>query len=212
MNVLLETDHTVLVDIDGKLEILPNNDYTQLRMIRFGGGRIEHDFGDGCVIRETYNRGIYNCECDGELIQVYDGGQLARAILDNNVDTYRSVFSEWYSERLQSEVVDSALAAFRERVVRTGDMYVIDDVWGVNTNGGAMYKSGGSFRSLCLVADRTEDRDIVLPGHHKAVRVNARTWVVIAKILFLLAPRPEPVFMGQLPQNLKGMVRAAHAG
>ena len=212
MNVLLETDHTILIELDEKLEILPNNDYTQLRMIRFNGGRIEHDFGEGCVVQETYNRGIYNCECDGELIQVYDGGQLAGAILNNDIEAYRNVFAEWYSEKLEAEVVDAVISPFKDRVRRAGGKYVVDDVWAVNTNGGAMCQRGGKFQSLCLVADRTEDREIMLPGRHKAIKVNARTWVVVAKILFLLFPRPEPVFMHQLPENLKGMVRAAHAG
>ena len=212
MKVLLETDHTILVDLDGQLEILPNNDYTQLRMVRFEGGRINHDFGDGCVIQETYNRGIYNCECDGELIQIYDGGHLARSILENDIDAYRATFNKWYSEQLQAEVVDAAIAPFKDRVHRSGDIYIVDEVWGVNIDGGALKMVHGKFEPLCLVADRTEDRQVVLPGYHKPIKVNTKTWVTIAKILFLLCPRPEPVFMGQLPSNLKRLVYAAYNG
>ena len=55
-------------------------------------------------------------------------------------------------------------------------------------------------------------RTVVLPGHAKPVDVKPITWIVIAKVLFLLFPRPEGVFMGQLPGNLKRLVLDAHAG
>lgn len=217
MKILLKTAGTILIELDGRPELLPNNDYTQLRFVRFDGGRINHDFGDGCIIQETYNRGIYNCECDGELIQIYDGGQVARAILDDDVEAYRTVFNEWYSERTEHEIVEMAVRGFGDRVKRGKlgkdvDGYIVDDLWGVRTDGGAMYHHDNTWRHICLVASRTEDREIVLNGHAKPVKVGARTWVVIAKIMFLLNPRPERVFMGQLPESLKRVVMASQDG
>lgn len=217
MKILLKTAGTILIEMDGRPELLPNNDYTQLRFMRFDGGRIHHDFGDGCIIQETYNRGIYNCECDGELIQIYDGGQVARAILDDDIEAYRTVFSEWYGERTEHEVVGAVIREFGDRVKRGKlgkgvDGYIVDDLWGVRTDGGAMYYHNNMWHHICLVASRTEDREIVLNGHTKPVKVSARTWVVMAKIMFLLHPRPERVFMGQLPGPLKRLVMASQDG
>ena len=163
MEILLQTDNTMLIDKDGRLEMLPINDYTKLRFGRFGGGRIHHDFGDGCVIQETYNRGIYNCECDGELMQVYDGGRPARAVLDGDADAYRDIFSEMYSEKMEAAVVDTALAGYGDRVRRdTVDgkaAYVVDETWAVGEHGGAMYRQkDGGWHHLCLVADPTGAR------------------------------------------------------
>ena len=192
--------------------MLPNNAYTHLRFEKFNGGRIRHDFGDGCVVQETYNRGIYNCECDGELIQIYDGAHIAQCIIDDDRAAYRRAFTEWFSAKMESEVVNNAIAPFGERVRAEKDKYVIDNVWAVGHHGGAMQRaSDGDWRNLCLVADPTNEQDIMLPGRSAPVRVNSRTWVVIGKILFLLFPRPERIFMGQLPKNLQDMVRRSYA-
>ena len=204
MKMLLQTSDTILVELDGKLEMLPNNDYTKLRIVKFGGSRITHDFGGGCRVSETYNRGIYNCECGGEMVQIYDGGVLARAILDGDTTAYREIFREWHCAKLQDEVVEVAIGAFRDRVRRRGGMYVVDGVWGVDTNGGAMFYHMDKWHNLCLVAGDTGNRTISLAG--SPVHVNARTWIVIAKILFLLFPRPERVFMSQLPRVLRRRV------
>lgn len=211
MKLLLQTADTLLVEMDGRVELLPNNDYTALRVVKFGGERISHDFGDGCVIQETYNRGVYNCECGGESIQVYDGGLLARAILDDDGESYREIFAEWHGAKLQEHAVDAATGPYGDRVRRDGDKYLVDDDWAVDQNGWAFYRhDDGEWRGLCLVANRTVDRMVVLPGHEKPVTVNGKTWIVIAKILFLLFPVPEPVFMRQLPERLRQSVRSAY--
>ena len=88
------------------------------------------------------------------------------------------------------------------------DRYEVDDMFGVNSHGIALYRTlDGQWHNLCLVVQQAvKPRELDLPGLGPTL-LNEITQTILAKIMFLLFPNEERVFMDQLPDHARKHVR-----
>ncbi len=183
-------------------------------------------------IAETYDDGIFNCWYKKQHVQISDTKSIAHAIMTKNRDEYVDIFARWYGIRQQKETIDMIIRNYTDRVSNVSsdmyvidgvfavgssaadyysknpaDMYVIDGVFAVDSHGVSHYMEDNRWNSLCLVANSIrEPKNIELPGIG-LVALNEITQTILAKILFLLYPKEDTVFLNQIPQHLKDHVR-----
>ena len=205
--ILEERQDLFIVQTPGGITTLPKTDYFTLKLKHFDGKRIFHDFGrNGAWLEETYDDGIFNCHHGEHLVQVANAEVVAKAVLANNYDAYFKTFSKWHGIKQQADIISVLLRPYSHRIntnKETG-MYEIDDVFAVDAHGVARFRTvDGRWLGLCLVAKTVSNKkDVELPelGH---VMLNEITQIILAKVLFLLFPKHDDVFLDQLPEHAK---------
>ena len=206
-DVLEEQDDLFIVQTDGHISTLPRNDYFILKLHHFDGNRIFYDFGkNGARIEETYDDGIFNCYHDESLVQIADGESIARAILDKNYDAFFSLFARWFGIKQQEKILCTIFRQYGQRVRqdKSSGMYIIDDIFGVNEHGVGRYcTEDGKWKNMCIVVRQSvKPREINMPGIGP-VLLNEITQTILAKVLFLLFPTRDIVFLNQLSPTAK---------
>ena len=215
-HILEERDELYLVQSEENgVSTLPKNDYFVLKLKHFDGNRIFYDFEDetgGNAVRkveETYNDGIFNCYCDDEMIQIADSQGISRAIIDKDGNEFDSIFARWYGIKSQHNMINIMLHQYKHRFEfdEANNMYIVDDMFCVDMHGVAKQKKEKSFSPVCIVVNSAVKPKIIrLPGIRKPVVVNEITQTMIAKMLFLMFPKKDNVFLEQLTQHAKSHV------
>ena len=209
--VLEETDDLFIVQTDDDVYTLPKNNYFVLKLNHFDGNRIFYDFEkNGAHVEETYNDGIFNCYYGKHTIQIADGVTVAGIILDKNYDAFVSLFKKWYEIKAENDIISGLLSQYSDRInfdKKTG-IYIIDDIFGVDTHGITMCRTkGNNWKNICLVVQSSKQSTEFIMPLGKTVVVNQITQIIISKMMFLLFPKPDKVFFNQLPLKARTHVK-----
>ena len=209
--VLEEMDDLFIVQTDDDVYTLPKNDYFVLKLHHFDGNRIFYDFGkNGARVEETYNDGIFNCYYEKYIIQIADGITVAGIILNKNYEAFVSLFRKWYEIKAQDDIISDLLSQYSDRINfdRKLGLYIIDDIFGVDMHGVAMCRTkSNNWKSMCLVVQRSkQSTEFIMPLGKIAV-ANQITQIIISKIMFLLFPKDDKVFLSQITLKAKAHVK-----
>lgn len=230
MKLLGKRSNVYIVEDNGKVKTLVNDKYTELKLEKFDGNRIFWDFGEGSEVKETYDERIFNCFFNGETINIRNGVKIAEFIADNNKAGYESYFKEHYYQRHKTEFLDEVIKSYGDRVVKTPDGYIVDEIWKVNYQGSSYYyaenhkgnwdnvdnvrvhgeNAKGSYNNwhfLCTVA---QGKLITMSIDTKigVLELDETTTNIMAKINFLMNPNTkDTVFMNQLPDNIQKILK-----
>ena len=206
-NVLEERKDLFVIQTDAGISTVPKSAYFILKLKHFDGNRIFFNFGkNDARVEETFDDGIFNCYHGEHSVQISDGQSVAKVVLDNNYDEFFALFARWHGIQKQQETLDIMFRPYGNRVKfnKKQDRYEIDDIYGVNAHGVGAYRTeDGNWHSLCLVAQQSvKPKEIDLPEIGPTV-LNEITQTILAKVMFLLFPTTERVFMSQLPEYAK---------
>ena len=204
-----ESDDQFILQTDSGLVPMPKTDYFVLKLKHFDGNRIFYTFGQTTArVEETFDDGIFNCWHGEHQIQIADGEGIAKIILEKDYDGFFVLFAKWHGIKMQKEIIDAMIRPHGGRIKHVkDDMYEIDNTFAVDSHGVAHYRAEDSqWRHLCLVAKTSvKEKTAEFPGLGPVV-LNEITQTILAKIMFLLYPKPDRVFMNQLPEYLKKQV------
>ena len=193
----------IIEDEDGNTSTTLKTNYLLLKHKTFDGNSIFYKYNDKQYVEETYEDGIFNCWNDGKMIQVADAEGIATCIQDQNLGYYTDIFTRWYNEKIQHDIIESLIGETdMRRITLDKESYIIDNLFKV-ARGVSYYRDGEDWAFVCLVAkDAMHDR--VLRIGHDGVIIGANTMVTLAKIKFLLNPNWDNcVFANQIPENIK---------
>ena len=208
-------DVIVMQDADGYPYTILNTPYNRLRHYEYAGRRIMYAFDGDNVVEETYTPGIFNCRTTGgRLVQISDTAAITTAIVENDRDRYASLCIKWLSATLQRDYIATYVRGSRrlEYDARL-DRYVVDGgMFRVDKHGNAeaaRHRPDGSidgYHSLCIVnTEARSDMEVVDPQLGRLV-VSEATQMIVGKLMFLLHPSDDKVFLDQL-----GGTALAHA-
>ena len=207
--MLEERDDLFLLQTDSGITTVPKTDYFVLKLKHFDGNRIFYDFGQGSArVEETFDDGIFNCWHGEHQVQIADGQLVAKVILEKNYDGFFALFAKWHGTKMQKEIINAVIQAHGHRIKNTQDgMYEIDNTFAVDSHGIAHFRGeDDTWKHLCLVAQSSvKEKEVELP-RLGPVLLNEITQIILAKIMFLLYPTKDSVFMNQLPEYLKKQV------
>ena len=149
-------DDHLIVYYNGKIMTKINDSYNNLKYGKYDGNRIFYKFNDEAEVQETYDDRIFNCMYKNETMQVRKSEKICESILDNNVDSYATVFKETYYEIHKIELITGLIKrSYGERVkLRNDDSFVIDDRFMVDSNATAHYSKKSkkdNWEFLCIV-------------------------------------------------------------
>ena len=214
-------DDHLIVYYNGKIMTKINDSYNNLKYGKYDGNRIFYKFDDEAMIQETYDDRIFNCTYKGETMQVRKSEKICESILDNNVDSYATVFKETYYEIHRIELItDLVKRSYGERVqLKNDNTFVIDDRFMVDDKATAHYgKKGQSHKHTAEKDKRWEFLCIVVKGRPRKKSIKTKIGLVeldemllhiLAKINFLLYPTmTDTVFTSQLPEWLSKTIKA----
>lgn len=204
--VCVRGDVMVMQDASGYPYTIHNTPYNRLRYIDYAGRRIMYAFDDENVVEETYTPGIFNCRARGRLIQISDAAAVTSTIVDQDKNAYDSLCMRWIDSEIQQEYIDTYVRGNRrlsydpaaKKYVVDGGMFRVD-MYG--TAESARHDGRGNvthWSSLCIV--NTEARtsmDVVDPQLGR-ITVNEKTQMTVGKLMFLLHPSRDDVFLQQL--------------
>ena len=196
VTVIDHNDRRILLHDGTAVRVIPSDPYHSLKYGHFDGNRIFHAFGGDRRLRieETYNDGIFNAyrTVEGtapggrgsqmateQVVQISDALGLAKAVLADDESAYNSLFIEWYSRKMQSELVDHMIVSGNsDRVAAvhvdgTGGgggedgeasiagalAYVVDGRFMVDSHGAAFYLDGRSAAAAAARRARRQERE-----------------------------------------------------
>ena len=117
MHILLEERKDLfLVQTDDGITTLPKNPYFILKLSRFDGNRIFHEFRGNARVEETYDDGIFNCFLDNESVQITDSQGIAEAVLQKDYDLFKKLFTDWFTIEQQKEIIAVFLKQHAARI------------------------------------------------------------------------------------------------
>jgi hypothetical protein len=203
-----------------------NDTYNNLKYGKYEGNRIFYKFNDEAEVQETYDDRIFNCMYKNETMQVRKSEKICESILDNNVDSYATVFKETYYEIHRIELITNLIKlSYGERVkLKNDNTFEIDDRFMVDENATAHYSKRGQrhkhtddndkrWEFLCIVV-KGNPRKKSIKTKIGLVELDAKLLEILAKINFLVNPIiTDTVFTSQLPEWLtKTMIAEREAG
>ncbi len=210
--LLEERDDLFLLQTNSEITTVPKNDYFILKLKHFDGNRIFYAFGQNSArVEETYDDGIFNCWHGKHQVQIANGQAIAKIILEKDYDGFFALFAKWYGTKMQKEIINTVLQAHSYRIKYAkhakNDMYEIDNTFAVDSHGVAYYRAeNDQWEHLCLVVQSSvKEKAVDLPALGP-VLLNEITQTILAKIMFLLYPTADGIFMAQLPEYLKKQV------
>ena len=230
MKLLAKRKNVYIVEDKGKVKTILNDKYNEVKLEKFDGNRIFYDFGDGLKVQETYDNRIFNCYKGDVIINIRNGVKIAEFIADGNKSGYAEYFTTHYYQQHRTEFLDQVIGSYGERVIKTNDGYIIDDIWKVNNQGSSYYNMenhkgtydededvrvhgehakglDGNWHFLCTVA-QGKFLKMSIDSEIGALELDETTMTVLAKINFLMNPNVEDnVFMNQLPDKLKKILK-----
>ena len=203
----------VIQSNSGETDLRPKSPYFILKLKHFNGNRIFHSFSDTMRVEETYSDGIFNCyDSKDKLIQIADKDAIANLIFKKDTEGYVKLFNHWADIRFQEELIPLFFSEYSDRINYDSEegMYIIDNVFCVSNTGNAFYcNSMGSWCKICLVTSTVmymeDDIDITFLNTDDNT-ITKKTQVVFGKIMFLLFPKWDIVFLDQLPGKLRETV------
>ena len=198
-------------DEDGKLVILPNSPYYQLK--RDMGGRIMYKIDETHQILETFDDRIFNIICGNERFQSRPGisDELVAIINDHKqkdqfaINKFETLVANILAEKVFAEVVDEYFTGVEGLVTvrKEGriEHFLYKNAIYVNREGACYQLTDDKPHYVCIVANgihRTSKLYTVTT--RKGLRkINGVTMEIIAKIAFLLSPNfKDRVFTEQL--------------
>lgn len=193
VTVIDHNDRRILLHDGTAVRAIPADPYHSLKYGHFDGNRIFHAFGGDRRLRieETYNDGIFNAyrtvegKASGgpgsqmaaeQVVQISDALGIAKAVLADDERAYNSLFIEWYSRKMQSELVDHMIVSGNSdrvaavRVDGNGSedgeasnggtlAYVVDGRFMVDSHGAAFYLDGRSAAAAAARRARRQERE-----------------------------------------------------
>ena len=207
-------DVLVMQDARGYPYTIHNTPYNRLRYIDYAGRRIMYAFDDDNIVEETYTPGIFNCRTRGRLIQISDTAAVTSAIVERDAEAYSALCMRWLDATIQQEYIETYVRGNRRLSYdAAAKKYLVDGgIFRVDHDGNAEMSqhsrdgrhTGWSF--LCIVNTEPRKKMDVVDPQLGRISINEKTQMVIAKLMFLLHPSEDPVFIGQL-----GPIVKAHA-
>ncbi len=198
----------MIFDVDGKIVVIPNSVYYQMRYVDNNDDRIAYDFGSGMSVQETYDARIFNCDLGGQRFQFRQdlSDRLCEAIIEHKktgkADKYQELFEFAMREVPFHDVLDFCLEHM-EGVKKTPEHFLIGDNFKVDLKGNAYFWEKEHWASLCIVMQghNIPKKLITRTGH--ILNVNPLTMTILAKILFLSDPNMgDRIFTSQLPKEM----------
>ncbi len=227
--IIAERDNTILVLENNKIKTYPNDFYNELKLKKFEGDRIILDMMSkekGIIkITETYNRGIFNVEYMGEVIQFRDKKVVCIGIkqwLEAKDTTHiEEAYVDLWKKNNETEIMKLCAGFFGDRVKvvdcelggHKGLAFDVDGLFRVNKQAtcytqnkvnGSQQTLDGQWSSLCIVPNGTI-RPFSLMTKIGKIQLSKNDVVILAKIGFLLSPKKiyDRVFFEQLSTPLK---------
>ena len=197
----------VMQDSNGYPYTILASPYNRLRFMDYAGRRIMYAFDDDNVVEETYTPGIFNCRTGGgRLIQISDTAAVTSAIVNRDKAAYIDLCLRWLSATHQKEYIQTYIRGNRRLAFdeRAGKYTVDDGMFRVDTNGNAesaQHSPCGeltNWRSLCIVNTEARERMEVVDPQLGRIIITEKTQMIVGKLLFLLHPSEDDVFLGQL--------------
>ena len=194
-------------DAEGYPYTITNTPYNRLRHFEYAGRRIMYAFDDENVVEETYTPGIFNCRsAGGRLVQVSDTAAVTTAIVEGDRDGYVSLCTKWLSATLQRDYIATYVRGSRRLDYDAKeDRYVVDGgMFRVDKNGNAEAAHHGpdgrieGYSGLCIVNTEARDSIEVVDPQLGRLVVTEVTQMIIGKLMFLLHPSDDRVFLDQL--------------
>lgn len=207
-------DVLVMQDARGFPYTIHNTPYNRLRYIDYAGRRIMYAFDEDNIVQETYTPGIFNCRMSGRIVQISDTAAVTLAIVEQDVGAYVALCKRWLDATIQKEYIETYVRGSR-RLAYDADAkkYLVDGgMFRVDENGNAETavhdkdgsRAGWSF--LCIVNTQArESMDVVDPQLGR-ITVSEKTQMIVGKLMFLLHPTDDRVFLNQLDK-----ITGAHA-
>ena len=214
-------DVLVMVDARGFPYTIHNTPYNRLRYMDYAGQRIMYAFDDDNVIEETYTPGIFNCRSLGRLVQISDTAAVTTTIVEQDVGAYVALCKTWLDSTIQAEYIatyvkGSARLSYDDAAKR----YVVDGgMFRVDKNGNAeamVHDADGraaGWNSLCIVNTQAREKLEVIDPQLGRITISEKTQMVVGKLMFLLHPSNDRVFLDQLDPTAKAHAkRLIYAG
>lgn len=202
-----ENDFTIQ-SISGETDLRPKTPYFILKLKHFNGNRIFHQFSKTIRVEETYSDGVFNCYDNNKLIQIADKDAIADLIFNKDIEGYIRLFNHWSEIRFQEELIPLFFSEYSDRIKYDAEKerFIIDNVFCVSYNGNASCRTQQGWSPLCLVTTTKiymeDDIGISLTDSNDKT-ITKKTQVVFGKIMFLLFPKWDIVFLDQLPAKLR---------
>ena len=208
--ILEKRSDKYIIQTESGVSTVPRTAYFEIKYERFCGNRILYTFPDGIRVEETYNDGIFNAHDGARTVQLSDADKICRFIMSGDESGLRNLFEEWYSLMVQDDILREVFARYLHRVDMESEpgIYIIDDIFRVDSHGAAYFRSQCDWKFLCIVANsamRNKTYRLPILG---GVDVKSQTMVIMAKVMFLLNPdSSDDVFFSQLDESAKLHVR-----
>ena len=215
--VCVRGDVIVMQDPDGYPFTVENSTYNHLRYVDYAGRRITYKFqgsvgggSDGAseaaedVVEETYTPGIFNCRSGDKLVQISDTAAVMQAIIDDDRAGYRGLCSRWYSMSIQHEYIETYIrGSSRLSHDKAGKKFLVDGgIFAVSYKANAMFAQdeAGARRwvPLCIVNTESRREQTLCDPQMGRITITEMTQMIIGKLMFLLHPARDQVFLEQL--------------
>lgn len=231
--IIAERDNTILVLENNKIKTYPNDFYNELKLKKFNGDRIILDMFSkekGIIkITETFNRGIFNVEYMGEVIQFRDKNIVCLGIkqwLESNETTeIENAYVDLWKKNNETKIMEMLAGFFGDRVTvvdcslggHKGLAFDVDGLFRINKQGTCytqnVYRRGRTvsqetlddkWSSVCIVPDGTVRPFSIMTKIGK-IDLTSNDVVILSKVGFLLSPKKiyDSVFFDQLTPSLK---------
>lgn len=206
-------DEFIIQSNSGEMDLRAKTPYFILKLKHFNGNRIFHKFSDKIHVEETYSDGIFNCyDSNNKLVQIADKDAIAELIFNKDVKGYIKLVNKWADIKFQEDLIGLFFSEYQDRIwiQPMAKKIVIDSVFSVSYDGNASYwQQGKGWKPLCIVpSTKTHiegDIGVTLPGGDYTI-INKKTLIVFGKIMFLLFPKQDIIFLNQLPTEFKQAV------
>lgn len=227
--IIAERDNTLLVLENNKIKTYPNDFYNELKLKKFDGDRIILDMFSkekGIIkITETFNRGIFNVEYMGEVIQFRDKNVVCLGIKQwleaNETTEIEKAYVDLWKKNNETKLMEMLAGFFGDRVKvidcslggHKGLAFDVDGLFRINKQGTCYTKTNyrrghetldEKWSSVCIVPNGTVRPFSIMTKIGK-IELTGNDVVILSKVGFLLSPKKiyDRVFFDQLAQPLK---------
>jgi len=215
---IIDNDYETLTvkDVNGKILIRNIDEYNLMKYKDFKGDRIIVKLNNKCEVIETYNNGIFNVRYEGYKMQIRDKIEVCKRLkfcLDTGSDQpIKELLLNNVKDTIKEDWIREVLKPFGDRVeIKTIDnktKVYIDNLFCVDSNGQAYFKTNGSLKNICIVADHSGKLNFKLGHELGKFDLDFRTLEIYSKVLFFLFPNvKDSVFMNQLPAKIKSIIK-----
>jgi len=209
--IILEerSDSLIVRDLDGRVDSVPKSEYFTLKYKEFNGERIYYQFDKNSYVQETYDIGIFNCVLNGVRTQLRNSERIAFAINWHKYSNVKSkllrikpfeeLFKKSYVKNIQSNVLESILKGFDNRLKFRKDGIEVDDRFFVDKQGQAfLLTKQKKWDELCIVA-KGYLHDFDIASEMGNIEISSKSLEIVAKVFFLLNPNmKDKIFTDQV--------------